>query len=60
MSLCSIKKIIMMKKTYINPNMKVVKMATRQMMATSLTVSSTEVNGSSALGRDYDFEDEEW
>jgi len=46
-----------MKKTYINPAMETVKIATQQMLA--MSVSETEVDGSKALGRDYDFDDEE-
>ncbi len=59
-SLCSIKnkKIIMMKKTYINPNMRVVTMKTQQMMMLSAIGTTEETSGN--LGRDYDFEDEEW
>ena len=46
-----------MKKTYINPEIEVVKLATQQMLA--MSVSETEVDGNKALGRDFDFDDEE-
>ena len=60
MSLCSIKqKETIMKKTYINPAMEIVKIETHKMLAESFGVSNVEVNGSAALGRDYDFDDED-
>ncbi len=53
-----------MKKTYINPTMKVVKLKTRQQMLTvsspNAGLTSGSVDAGSIEGRDYDFEDEEW
>jgi len=48
-----------MKKTYINPTMEIVKIQTQQMLASSLDILEKEVDGSKALGRDYDFDDED-
>ena len=49
-----------MKKIYKNPTMKVVKIQTRQMMATSqLGVGSEYHSGDAVLSRDFDFDDEE-
>jgi len=50
----------MVKKTYINPDMRVVAIATRKMMCESIAVYNTEVSGSAALGRDSggDFDEE--
>ena len=49
-----------MKKTYINPEITVVEFHTQMMLAASLeVVSDVEVKGSAALGREYDFDDEE-
>ncbi len=48
-----------MKKTYINPNMRIVEMKTQQMLA--LSGQPKDANAvSSAMGRDFDFEDEEY
>ena len=49
-----------MKKSYINPNIKVVKMTTVQMLAESTTVLFGEgtKSGSAACGREFDFEEE--
>ncbi len=52
-----------MKKTYINPEMEIVNVEVQQMLAASLGISSTEVDGSQALGRDADFsfdDSEDW
>ena len=49
-----------MKKTYIIPKVEILGEESQELLATSLTISSDQdVNGSNALGRDYDFEDEE-
>lgn len=52
-----------MKKTYINPNMKVVKMQIHQHLLDvsgfNNQLNTTGGSGSSALGREFDFEDEE-
>ena len=49
-----------MKKTYIIPKVEILEEECQELLATSLTISSDkEVDGSNALGRDYDFEDEE-
>jgi len=54
------KKETIMKKTYIIPKVEILEEECQELLATSLTISSDkEVNGSNALGRDYDFEDEE-
>ena len=50
----------MVKKTYIHPDMKVVAIATRKMMCESIGVYGNEVNGSAALGRESDFDDDEY
>ena len=49
-----------MKKTYINPNIQVVKIAPHQLLANSVnaSISGTAAN-ESALGREYDFFDED-
>ena len=47
-----------MKKTYIIPQLEMLEEESQELLATSLAVSGTEVDGSKALGRDYDFEDE--
>jgi len=49
-----------MKKIYKNPTMMVVKIQTRQMMATSqVGVGSEYQSGDVVLSRDFDFDDEE-
>ena len=49
-----------MKKAYIIPQVEILEEESQELLATSLTISSDkEVDGSNALGRDYDFEDEE-
>ena len=49
-----------MKKTYIIPKVEILEEECQELLATSLTISSDkQVDGSNALGRDYDFEDEE-
>ena len=54
------KKETIMKKTYIIPKVEILEEESQELLATSLTISSDkEVDGSNALGRDYDFEDEE-
>ena len=54
------KKETIMKKTYIIPKVEILEEECQELLATSLTISSDkEVDGSNALGRDYDFEDEE-
>ena len=61
----NIKKQMIMKKTYINPTLEVVKIQTVGMLAGSLGQNDTSasVNGSgeytNQLGRDYDFDDED-
>ena len=48
-----------MKKAYIIPQVEILEEESQELLATSLTISSDkEVDGSKALGRDYDFEDE--
>ena len=47
-----------MKKAYIIPQVEILEEESQELLATSLAVSGTEVDGSKALGRDYDFEDE--
>ena len=48
-----------MKKTYIIPKVEILEEESQELLATSLTISSDKVvDGSNALGRDYDFEDE--
>ena len=50
-----------MKKTYINPTMKVVKIQTRQKMmlgSQNAIISGSQTN-EYALGRDFDFDDDE-
>ena len=51
-----------MKKTYINPELEVVKLQTMQMMATSvIDISETPITDSSDIGaRELDFEEEEF
>lgn len=51
-----------MKKTYINPTMCVVKLQTTMMLAASFNeqLNTTGGDGSNALGRDYEFDDEEY
>lgn len=44
-----------MKKTYINPNIEVVMIATQKMLAESFTISTTEKD--SGLGRENDGDD---
>ena len=46
-----------MKKTYINPEMLVVKLQTVEMLAGSLQFGGTTEQN---LGRDFDFDDEEY
>ena len=49
-----------MKKTYIIPKVEILEEESQELLATSLTINSDkQVDGSNALGRDYDFEDEE-
>ncbi len=49
-----------MKKTYINPTQKVVNLKIRSAILTaSLTIKNADATGE-AMGRDYDFEDEEY
>ena len=52
-----------MKKTYINPTIEVVRIATQQMLATSdgTPQTSNEVvrDGDPVFGRDFDFDDED-
>ena len=52
-----------MKKTYINPTMKVVKIHTRQMIATSSPSAGLNLDGTVGAGdiegRYFDFDDEE-
>ena len=48
-----------MKKTYINPQIEVIKIVTQQMLALSIETSSTRQDPSSAAGREFDFDDEE-
>ena len=51
-----------MKKTYINPELEIVKIATQQMLATSteMPLSNQELTEeTSLLSRDFDFDDEE-
>lgn len=47
-----------MKKTYINPTMKVVMIRTRQQMLTTSnpTLGSSYQSGETVLGRDFDFD----
>ncbi len=47
-----------MMKTYINPNMRVVEMKTQRMMMMSNLGTTNATSGN--LGRENDFEDEEW
>ncbi len=47
-----------MKKDYINPNMRVVTMKTQRMMMISKLGTTEATSGN--LGRENDFEDEEW
>ncbi len=47
-------------KTYINPNMRIVEMKTQHMLALSGGQPKNANAVSSAMGRDYDFEDEEY
>ena len=53
-----------MKKTYINPTIEVVKIATQQMLATSdgtpQTSNEAVRDGDSVFGRELDFDDEEY
>ncbi len=44
-----------MKKTYINPEMEIVRIATQQMMATSALFDSTPVDAANAEVREDDF-----
>ncbi len=48
-----------MKKTYNNPTMKVVELKTRNILMVSAEINGSQSN-EAALGRDYDFEDEEF
>ena len=49
-----------MKKTYINPNLMIIKIHTVGMIATSLDKNSQVVtNENDVLGRDFDFDDED-
>ncbi len=51
-----------MKKTYINPQMEVVKIATHQMLASSPDAgldSSKSVNAGLIEGREFDFDDDD-
>jgi hypothetical protein len=58
-SCLTIKKETIMKKAYIIPQVEILEEESQELLATSLTISSDkEVDGSNALGRDYDFEDE--
>ena len=50
-----------MKKTYINPTVEVVRIQTVGFIATSLDKYDTTVdNNNDVLGRDFDFDDEEY
>ena len=51
-----------MKKTYINPTIEVVKIQTTGMLAVSLPKDTLDGvdNESEVLGRDFDFDDEEY
>ena len=48
-----------MKKTYINPELTVVKIATAQMLAASVGFGKSVEDASEATARGYDFDDEE-
>lgn len=48
-----------MKKTYINPQIEVIKIVTQQMLALSIETSSIRQDPGSAASRDFDFDDEE-
>ena len=48
-----------MKKTYINPAMEIVKIATQQMLAASVEFGEGQKDGGAAAGRSYDIDDEE-
>ena len=48
-----------MKKTYINPQIEVIKIVTQQMLALSIETNSTRKDPGSAAGREFDFDDEE-
>lgn len=52
---------MIMKKTYINPTMKVVMIRTRRQMLTTSnpTLGSSYQSGETVLGRDFDFDDDE-
>jgi len=46
-----------MKKTYMNPSLEVVKIATQQMLAASVDAAiNGQQSNEAALGRDYDFD----
>lgn len=46
-----------MKKTYINPEMEIVKIETQQIIAASVDLSTEEVPG--GLGREFEFGDDD-
>ena len=48
-----------MKKTYINPTIEVIKIATQQMLALSIETTSTRQDPGSAAGREFDFDEED-
>ena len=48
-----------MKKTYMQPNAEIIKVAHVQILAGSLQVNGTTDQESDLLGRDYDFDDED-
>ncbi len=49
-----------MKKTYINPEMEIVNVEVQPMLAASLGISNTEVDGSNALSRDFGWDEEDY
>jgi len=48
-----------MKQTYINPELNVVKLQPIQMLVVSLQTSETEAQDNTMLSREFDYEDEE-
>lgn len=48
-----------MKKTYIKPVLETVAIHTNSLVCTSIMMSSESQNNDVALGREYDFDDEE-
>ena len=48
-----------MKKTYQNPNIQVVRIATSNIMATSLPIGDSVTTAAGAESREFDYDDEE-